>query len=1106
MDVKTPKGIFTRILVPTYARHGEYGTPEIPVFSQLIEIPSGADAVIHILYSSVREYKLKDLGIEYALMPHQPPVPKTGEPVEFVYNKDSYKINAFGSQEIAVVEYLGAMRNTEIGRLDIMPVQYNPVAGTIRVYENLEIEVVFENADFEKTARQKMIYRDPYFSGLIKNTLAYSLKPEAGSRENLTQYPIKYVIVSDRMFEEQLQPLVEWKRKKGFTVIEAYTDDPLVGTTTYQIKAFLEGLYDNATPEDPAPSFVLFVGDIAQVPTWTGIAAGHVTDLFYCEYTGDYFPEIFYARFSAQNTAQLQPQIDKTLMYEQYTMPVSTYLDTVVMIAGMDGTFGPTHGNGQINYGTENYFNASNGLYSHTYLYPQSGSSSAQIRQNISDGVTLANYTAHGSPSGWADPSFVTSDIPAMQNEGKYGLLVGNCCSTSEYQVNECFGEALLRAVNKGAVGYVGASNSTYWDEDYYFGVGVGTIAGDPPAYEETTLGYYDRMFHSHGESFGEWYTTMAQVIFAGNLAVTQGSPGSAQYYWEAYCLMGDPSLMIYFAEPPAMTVTYEPLIPMGSTSFTVNAVPYSYVAISMDTLTLGTALADASGVAVVSLIPSPAPGNADVVVTAQNFQPFTGTVMIDNPSGPFVMLNQLVLDDSQGNYNGMAEFGEIIMLDVELKNWGGADAVNTLATLSTLNEYVTITDTLQEYGTILTQDSVLQSAAFEFQIADSIPDMHSVMFNLKIEDETRQQWNADLIIIILAPEMELGALTVVDTAGGNGNYRLDPGETVDLLLDCHNPGHCDAMNSIATLQSQSPYITLLNTSSQLDTIPFGSMKQAVFQATISEEVEAGMLIDLAFHLNSGVYSSSLVYSAPVGLILEDFESGGFEAFDWIMAGSEPWTITSEEVYAGEFSARSGIIDHDQTSELLIDVNVATDDSVSFYRKVSCEDDPAGTGYDWLAFYIDDSEKDRWDGEVSWSKVTYPVTAGQHTFKWVYSKDYSVAGGSDAAWIDNITFPAIVPAVSVDEPGKENAAAFSVIPNPARNHTEFYIHLNQTEYVTVSVYDLAGNKVTMPVNGEKLAKGMHRLLFDASLLAPGVYFCVMNAGEEKISQKLIIQK
>ncbi len=1105
MDVKTTEGIFSRILVPGYARFGQFGNPELPVKSEMIEIPVNAEVTVNVTSFEVKEYSLNELGISYAIMPNQPPVPKTGEIPAFVYNKNAYKVNAFSQDPIASVEVLGVMRGVTIGRLDILPVQYNPVTRMIRVYEKLEVEVVFENADQAATISNKETFYSHSFAPVFSSLLNFR-EPAAAARENMSKYPIKYVIVSDPMFADQLQPFIEWKIKKGFTVIEAYTNDPTVGTTTSQIKAYLQGLYNNATPEDPAPTYVLFVGDIAQVPAFTGEAASHVTDLYYCEYTDDYFPEVFYGRFSATNTSQLQPQIDKTLMYEQYTMPQPSYLDTVVMIAGMDGNFGPTHGNGQINYGTENYFNAAHGLYSHTYLYPESGSNAAQIRQNISDGVTYANYTAHGSPDGWADPSFTVAHIAALQNEGQYGLLVGNCCSTSEYQVGECFGEAIVRAANKGAVGYIGASNSTYWDEDYYFGVGVGTIAGDPPSYEETTLGFYDRMFHDHGEPFAEWYTTADQMIFAGNLAVTEGSPGSAEYYWEAYCLMGDPSLMIYFSEPPAMTVTYDPLLPLGSATFTVSTVPYAYVGLSMNGTGLGAALADSDGLAVVELTSVPEPGNADVVVTAQNYQPFMGTVLMANPAGPYVMLNEFVVDDSEGNNNGMAEFGETILLDVELKNWGNGDALNTLTDLSTEDIYVSILDDNQDYGTIIAQDSVMQVDAFKFQIADSIPDMHAVDFNLNIQGDARESWGSTFSIMLFAPVMHLGSLAIVDTAGGNGNFRFDPGETVDIIIECHNTGHCDAHNIVATLQSASPFITIENSTCNFDMLPWNEMHQAVFTATLDEEIETGTLIDLDFHLSSDPYADSKMFNVSVGLVIEDFETGDFTSFGWIMSGNQPWQITNSDVFDGMYSARSGVISDLQTSVLTLDVNVATDDSISFYRKVSCEDDPWNDNYDWLAFYIDDNEMGRWDGEYGWGMVAYPVNAGQHTFKWVYSKDYSVAGGQDAAWIDNIVFPAIAPFVSVGENSSTVVADFMILPNPVKDKASLIISMTAAEKVSIAVYDLAGNLVSVPYQDFPMNRGTGTMRFDTGNLTSGMYFCILKTNGHSITRKLIISK
>ena len=198
LDVKTPKGIFSRILVSSFARSGEFGCPELPVRSELIEIPVNAEARVRIIDFDVKEYRLKDLGIDYPLMPNQPPVPKTGEPVEFIYQKSAYKVNAFSSVEIASVEPLGTMRGVNIGRLDILPVQYNPVTGMIRVYENLEIEVTFENADLAATELNKQVYGNHYFAPVFNSLVNYR-QTGNGSRENFSRYPIKYVIVADRM-------------------------------------------------------------------------------------------------------------------------------------------------------------------------------------------------------------------------------------------------------------------------------------------------------------------------------------------------------------------------------------------------------------------------------------------------------------------------------------------------------------------------------------------------------------------------------------------------------------------------------------------------------------------------------------------------------------------------------------------------------------------------------------------------------------------------------------------------------------------------------------------------------------------------------------------
>ena len=119
---------------------------------------------------------------------------------------------------------------------------------------------------------------------------------------------------------------------------------------------------------------------------------------------------MYYGRFSATTVAEVEIQVAKTLTHEKYLFADPSFLDGIVLVAGVDGAYAPTYGNGQINYATDNYFNIAHNLTIHNYLYgsgtpitsdmPQA---SSNIISNISEGVGLANYTAHCGPSGWGD-------------------------------------------------------------------------------------------------------------------------------------------------------------------------------------------------------------------------------------------------------------------------------------------------------------------------------------------------------------------------------------------------------------------------------------------------------------------------------------------------------------------------------------------------------------------------------------------------------------------------------------------------------------------------------------------------------------------------------
>ncbi len=133
------------------------------------------------------------------------------------------------------------------------------------------------------------------------------------------------------------------------------------------------------------------------------------------------------------------------------------------------------------------------------------------------------------------------------------------------------------------------------------------------------------------------------------------------------------------------------------------------------------------------------------------------------------------------------------------------------------------------------------------------------------------------------------------------------------------------------------------------------------------------------------------------------FETGVFEP-QWTFGGSAPWYITNVGAYDGLYCSRSGAIGDYANSDMSVTLTFSSGGDISFFRKVSSE-----AGYDYLKFYIDGVQQGLWAGTVDWSEVSFPVTAGTHTMKWSYVKDANTIGGSDAAWVDFINFPPIIP-------------------------------------------------------------------------------------------------
>jgi hypothetical protein len=638
IEIATERGTFSEIAIEGTYASGEIGTPELPASHQLLAVPFGATPRVNVISYTTTDYRLSDYGIG-TILPHQPSVRKDQNPedVEFVYNTAAYQTRSLATAPEATIEMQGTMRGIRIGSLLINPVSYNPAANTLRVFNDIEVEVSFDGADRAETERMLLSTYSPYFDIVYKQMFNYrQILDVYTDHPDLMAYPVHMIVITPEDYITALQPWINWKIQKGFDVNVVTTTQ--AGGNYNAIQSYVQNLYNTGVNQGATPTFVILVGDTGQVPGKTsGNATQKVTDLYYGSIDGDYFPDMFYSRMSAENTNQVTAIVNKILQYEQYTMPDPSYLSNVTLIAGWDSYWNARIGRPTINYATTYYYNTAHG-FNQVNAYLQQGQYTG-CYNTLNTGVGFINYTAHGSETSWSDPQFTVSNVNALTNTNKYFLAMGNCCLTGNFGHSQpCFGEAMLRGENKAAYSYIGSCPVTYWYEDYYFGVGATNVMNQTPTLENTATGVYDGIW------MDDTYNTVSSITFLGNIAVCYASTGGYQtsssplYYWQAYHVLGDGSIMPYRVNPTPNTVSHASTFPAGATSFQVSAEAGSYVGISQNNVLKGAALVPASGSVSVPVAAGVTSGQVRIVVTKPQRQPYIQDINVGGAPQSFTI------------------------------------------------------------------------------------------------------------------------------------------------------------------------------------------------------------------------------------------------------------------------------------------------------------------------------------------------------------------------------------------------------------------------------------------------------------------------------------
>ncbi|WP_158269795.1 M12 family metallo-peptidase [Desulfonatronum sp. SC1] len=159
----------------------------------------------------------------------------------------------------------------------------------------------------------------------------------------------------------------------------------------------------------------------------------------------------------------------------------------------------------------------------------------------------------------------------------------------------------------------------------------------------------------------------------------------------------------------------------------------------------------------------------------------------------------------------------------------------------------------------------------------------------------------------------------------------------------------------------------------------------------------------------------------------------------WTTGGNANWSCQSSVAHHGGSAAQSGSISHNQQTWL--ETTVTGPGTLRFHWRVSSE-----ANYDWLSFYLGSTRQDRISGTVNWQEKSYDIPSGTHTLKWEYSKDGSLDSGTDAGWVDYVSYSTLQYIVSATtgsggtvsptsrNVGNGSTTTFTVTPQTGYSH------------------------------------------------------------------------
>ena len=822
-NVATPRGEAKIISLPKAISTAQAGEPNLPMMGIPAIIGDYARMDIRVLDAQYMDFE----GIEVA--PSKGDFSREIDPATVPYTYgECYSQDAFFPNNNVDLYEPYIIRDFRGQNMIVYPFSYNPVTKTLRVYYNMTVEMykVDDNGtNVMETNRSNTIKMSSDFKNVYqRHFINYQA---VMNRYTPVDEEGDLLIICYDSFISSMTDFVNWKKTRGINTTIVGTST--AGSTYSAIKSYIQNQY-NANNN---LTHVLLVGDVGQIPGYTYSGASGYEgkgDNPYGQVAGnDIYNDIFIGRFSAQNTTQVNTQVQRVISYERNLTSSATWCQNglgVSTTAGNGGHFNEDDYQHVENLRTDLLDFGYSTVYQDYYNvsgYPSS--TTTTISNHINSGVGVINYCNHGSQTAWQSHNYTNSHVNALTNDNKLPFIFSVACYNGQYDYSsDCFAEAWMHASNSGTpTGAIGGMFS-YISQPWI-----------PPMWAQDE--FVDILVESYSNNikhtFGGAAINGIMAIFDNYNTTTAAAVGT----YQAWILFGDPTLMLRTKTPQAMTVNHAGTLPIGSDSYAINV---SNGEGALATITdanhniLGSATVS-NGTANVNIVGTVTPGDElTLCVFGYNKVTYLGTITAIAIEGPYILLDSYTPTD--------AHVGDDTDLNISFKNMGvGATSDTTTVTLTPGNSNVTVVNGTGSFGS-LAADATTTVSGFSFHINSGVADGTIVPLHYAAVNGNNT-WEGDLNITANEAVLEYQNL--------NWDGGFTPGQTLTLTARFKNTGHYQATNAVATMSSSSNYITINNSPITVGNIGVDEVVSCNFNVTVAANCPETAQIPVTFTLTA---------------------------------------------------------------------------------------------------------------------------------------------------------------------------------------------------------------------------------------------------------------